>query len=324
MSGRGGGRQGFGQGRGGRSNAPGRNSGWKRCKLCGERGHTVGDCPQVTECSHCGSSEHTAKRCTFGARASERFLLCDSVEPHTPCFWRRFIVPLQRADAVAFNPADARVGRADVGLRCISSALFRSQGLRRNSQACVCFEASGHCLEVSGALARDLRPDDQALAFRVRSGAQAPDPETDPVAWSASELRGLEALARTKNKALKAALRGADGSRVVLMLLTEDGTPIKKVCMQMRQGPPLAGVVVVLGDDRGLPAEEADAMAMLAEKGGAEVQRVSLGGTTLLASHAIVILHHYLDEYVHRCKVSRPRDYGRPVTVGTEAKRSRQ
>jgi len=254
------------------------------------------------------------------------------MEPHTPCFWRRFIVPLQRADAVAFNPEDARVGRADVGLRCISSALFRSQGLRRNSQACICFEASGHCLEVSGALARDLRPDDQALAHRVRSGldvllkegSQAPDPEADPVAWSASELRGLEALARTKSKALKAALRSADGNRVVLMLLTEDGVPIKKVCTQMRQGPPLTGVVVLLGDDRGLPAEEANAMATLAEKGGAEVKRVSLGGTTLLASHAIVILHHYLDEYIHRCKVSRPRDYGRSPTVGTEAKRSRQ
>merc|ERR1719468_6909 len=127
-----------------------------------------------------------------------------------------------------------------------------------------------------------------------------------------------------KDKVLKSALRCADGNRVVLMLLTEDGMPIRKVCKQLGQGPPLAGVVVLLGDDRGLPAEEADAMARLAEKSGAEVQRVSLGGTTLLASHAIVILHHYLDEYIHRCKVPRPRDYGSSVTAGAAAKRSRQ
>lgn len=68
---------------------------------------------------------HTTKLCIFGAEPSERFLYCQSVRfqkrschlemprdfygtpgtpvvrPHLPCFWRRFVIPLQRADAEA-------------------------------------------------------------------------------------------------------------------------------------------------------------------------------------------------------------------------------
>ena len=51
-------------------------------------------------CKHCGQA-HGTRRCTFGARATERFLPCEGVRPHGFCFWRRFLVPLQRADALA-------------------------------------------------------------------------------------------------------------------------------------------------------------------------------------------------------------------------------
>ena len=54
-----------------------------------------------------------------------------------------------------FTAEDPRAaGRADVGLRCLSAALFRSQGVRHNTQVCLSFEQSGHTLEVSGALVR--------------------------------------------------------------------------------------------------------------------------------------------------------------------------
>lgn len=295
----------------------------------------MGDCPSIKECSHCGSSSHTAKRCTFGAQPDQRFLPCKSEEPRLPCFWRRFLVPLRRADAAAFDPADPRQGRADVGFRCTSAALCRSQGLRRNCQACLCFEASGHTLEISGALVRDLRPDEGCLGGRIRAGLDSllkegcgpPDPEQDPEGWSASSLRGFEAHARSREKALKAAVKGLcnggsgedDGaagaaaarpSRVAVLLLTEGGMPLAKACTQLRDGEPLAGVVTVVGDDRGLPEEECAALAAVAERVGGEVLRVSLGGTTLLASHAIVIVQHYLDERLHRCEVGRARDYG--------------
>lgn len=280
----------------------------------------------MTDCSHCGSASHTAKRCTFGADPSERFLPCASTLPAWPCFWRRFVVPLRRADAHAFDPQQTRLGRADVGLRCTSAALFRSQGLRRNSQAALCFEASGHSLEISGALVRDLRPDEAALAERVRLGLDAllkegmelPDPKEEPERWSASLLRGFEAHHRTTAKCLKAALKQAGGDaasdeaaprRVAALFLAADGTPIAEACRELQKGPRLTGVVAVVGDDRGILDEEYLALMCLAERKGAEVLRVSLGGTTLLASHTIVILHHYLDEYLHRCEVAQGREY---------------
>ena len=43
---------------------------------------------------------------------------------------------LQAKPRDRFTADDPRAcGRADVGLRCVSAALFRSQGLRRNTQA---------------------------------------------------------------------------------------------------------------------------------------------------------------------------------------------
>ncbi len=49
----------------------------------------------------------------------------------------------------------------------------------------------------------------------------------------------------------------------------------------------------------------------MADAAGAEVLRVSLGGHTVLASHAIVILQHYFDKTMHECDVSRQIDYSR-------------
>lgn len=312
-------------------------SSWKRCKLCGKKGHTMGDCPSVTECSHCGCTDHRAKRCTFGSKPSERFLPCVSLEPRWPCFWRRFLVPLRRASATEFDVENPRQGRADVGLRCTSATLCRSQGLRRNSQVCLSFEGSGHTLEISGALARDLRPDEACLATRLKAGLDAglrggdgpPDPEQDPEGWSASLLRGFEVHPRSTQKALVSMLKtsrsdaessGGGPPRVAVLLLTEDGIPMAKACSTLRQDdqPPLAGVVTVLGDDRGIPDDECRSLETIAEKHGAEVIRVSLGGTTLLASHAIVLVHHYLDERLHRCQVAQPRNYGHAALPGDE------
>lgn len=235
-------------------------------------------------------------------------------------------MPLQRADAKTFKVDDPREGRVDVGLRCISSGLFRSQGLRRNSQVCLEFEMSGHSIEVSGALVRGLRPDDRSMGSRLRASIDAfiegggpPDPEEDPVGWSASEFRGIEVRKRGLLKALRAAIRGAAlkgemtaacSPRVAVLILDPDGIPIAKACEGLAQREPLVGIIAIIGDDRGLEPESMQNLATAAESLGAEVIRVSLGSTTLLASHVIVLLHHYLDEMVHRCTNSEPRDYG--------------
>lgn len=159
-------------------------------------------------------------------------------------------------------------------------------------------------------------------------------------AWSTSELRGFEARSGTTLvKSLRAALKGggwrcpASGTahseaespkRVVVLVLAEDGLPVGKACAQLREGESLAGVVTVLGDDRGLSDDVLDTLEATAKQNGAEMVRVSLGGTTLLASHAIVILHHYLDEKLHRCEVKRPRDYNRDATSSAAQKRQKR
>eukprot|EP00913_Durusdinium_trenchii_P022716 g21333.t1 len=313
------------------------------CGRCGVRGHRSGpevagvasrsqqmcllrlsECPMshMDGCNHCGQAGHTTKFCTFGSKPLERFLFCEAVRPHLPCFWRRFLVPLQRADADAFKAEDPRTsGRADVGLRCLSAALFRSQGVRHNTQACLSFEKSGHTLEVSGALVRGLVPDEPHLAERVRlalNGEPMPDPSQEPEAWCTSPLRGMEARKRSTKAALKAgfssiavtpcdghaALRKADESpgRVVMLLLDADGEPIAEVLKQVRRGGAVQGLVVLVGDHRGFTGEDMEKYEKVALSSGADVIRASLGGTTLLGSHAIVILQHYLDEHMHRCE----------------------
>ncbi|CAJ1380534.1 unnamed protein product [Effrenium voratum] len=272
------------------------------CARCGQKTHRSSECPsQLEGCNYCGQVGHTTRRCTFGAKRSERFLFCEALRPRLGCFWRRFLVPLTRGDATTFQASAPRGGRVDVGLRCLSAGLFRSQGLRRNTQVCLSFEASGHVLEVSGALVRGLVPDEPRLAERVEaalaSERQLPDPKEDPEAWCTSPLRGMELRARSSQAALKAMLKAKEG-RIALLILDADGEPISQVLKQQRD---LQGLVVLVGDHRGLSAEMLSAYEEVARAAEVEVVRASLGRTTLLGSHAIVILQHYLDEHLHCC-----------------------
>ncbi|CAJ1348144.1 unnamed protein product, partial [Effrenium voratum] len=206
------------------------------CARCGQKTHRSSECPsQLEGCNYCGQVGHTTRRCTFGAKRSERFLFCEALRPRLGCFWRRFLVPLTRGDATTFLASAPRGGRVDVGLRCLSAGLFRSQGLRRNTQVCLSFEASGHVLEVSGALVRGLVPDEPRLAERVEAALaperQPPDPKEDPEAWCTSPLRGMQLRARSSQAALKAMLKAKEG-RIALLILDADGEPISQVLKQ--------------------------------------------------------------------------------------------
>lgn len=179
---------------------------------------------------------------------------------------------------------------------------------------------------VSGSLVRGLVPDERELALRVRKcldallfvNCEAPDPVKDPEGWCKSELRGIEARERSTLKALKAALQAKESrdlhrgyGRIIMIVLTAEGMPVAEACRQIRNGPALAGVVTVVGDHRGSTEEEVSAYCGVAHQVDAEVLQVSIGGDTLLASHAIVILTHYFDEMMHRCEVARQIDYSR-------------
>ena len=129
-------------------------------------------------------------------------------------------------------------------------------------------------------------------------------------AWSRSETRGLRSTAGDLLSAVRGAI-SASGAPPALLLLSENGRFIAEVCDEMRTQGASGGVVVLLGDDRGLePEEEREVLAEAAARGSA-VHRVSLGSNTLFASHAIVLVHHYLDRHVHDCVLRQPRAYVR-------------
>lgn len=149
----------------------------------------------------------------------------------------------------------------------------------------------------------------------------------DASRYSASDRRGFVRRAGTVQDSLREALQGREGKMAVLMLHAR-GQHIDDVCPRLaeivgsagidpapsgRFAPTKApanagGVVVVLGDDRGLMPEDEAMVARVAAEFDAPVIPVSLGPVVLFASHSIVLLNHYLDKLVHACAIRPPRD----------------
>eukprot|EP00929_Paragymnodinium_shiwhaense_P014555 TRINITY_DN12246_c0_g1_i4.p1 TRINITY_DN12246_c0_g1~~TRINITY_DN12246_c0_g1_i4.p1 ORF type:complete len:319 (+),score=55.54 TRINITY_DN12246_c0_g1_i4:120-1076(+) len=265
------------------------------CSVCSELGHIAANCPTQATCGHCQRFGHAANGCTFGAKPDERFLFCRREDGSSPCFPRYFLVPLQRASP-SFDVEKLRQGRVDVGLRCITAALFRSQSLRCNAQISLCFLGGGEAekartVQVNGALVRDLRPDERSMAERVRavSSSSSFSPEAEIKGelrtWSQVSTRGFYSfqagMVEAVQRLLTSPLGGDDAPRPTVLLLTKDGKPIETVIEKLTRaaeeeeeaapklrkdfakplpGPLAGGVLVLLGDDRGL--EEADELAI--------------------------------------------------------------
>lgn len=244
--------------------------------------------PVGETCGFCRKAGHRASHCTFGRLPSERVMLCPSTSPSAGCAPRLFVLPMRRC-ATDFDPATPRAGRVDVGLRCASSALFRSQGLRRNTQVALCFEgepaagsdpagprgggSSGYArtVTISGGLVRDLRPDELSLGQRLQAalrdphGGHAGACALDDAGYSASMLRGLECTPGGALETLVAALRayapragegeggGHGGPRrpPAVLVLDGAGEPVEAVCARLggANGAPAAGGVVVVVGD---------------------------------------------------------------------------
>ena len=158
-------------------------------------------------CSHCGRTGHMPRVCTFGLRDGEAFLRCPSTGPAQPCFPRLFVVPLRRA-VPSFDPAALRDGRVDVGVRCVSASLFRSQSIRQNTTTVLCFgnapggsagslDSGGgqRIVEVRGALVRNLRPDEHSLARRIRAVSDGPGAAAADAAVAAARSAAAAAAA---------------------------------------------------------------------------------------------------------------------------------
>jgi hypothetical protein len=111
----------------------------------------------------------------------------------------------------------------------------------------------------------------------------------------------------------------ADGAAPAVVVLSQSGQPIERLCESLASTPLPAGVVVVLGDDRGMSEEDEAAIQATVraiasshgslrhtrnrnpltrwERGctqaaarGSQLHRVCLGGDALFASHCIVLV----------------------------------
>jgi hypothetical protein len=136
---------------------------------------------------------------------------------------RRFVVPLHRA-APDFDLSDLPRGRVDVGCRCLGAALFRSQALRHNTEVRLCFggvgdgddgAGEGATVCVSGGLVRNLAPDEQTVARRLRCALAragcAPSDESAHAAVTANGAGGAAAASTIDPAAPSAGAAAAIG-----------------------------------------------------------------------------------------------------------------
>lgn len=190
---------------------------------------------------------------------------------------RRFVVLGSRAKSNAdfkLHALGDSGGRMDILVRCIRAALLVSGGVRRDTVLDLLLlgpDEAPLVLRLDGQSIRGLRPDEarnarmlqSALAARHKgSGAQmvAPGIMAAPM--------DLETLVRERG-----------GKRFIL---GRDGVDLRSVSWE-------GDATFVLGDDRGIPAEQQDRL----ERCGAAV--VSLGPVELHTEDAITVVHNELD-----------------------------
>jgi len=188
---------------------------------------------------------------------------------------RQFVVLGHDAPTTPDFPLDdlpGAAGRLDVLCRCVSSALFRSHGIREDVEV---FLVLGDEVTVR-VDARDLQymsPDERNVASLLQQALDAKDRaighrEAESTPGIHVSTRGFEAV--------------LDAVSGTVVELHEDGAPLTDV-------EPPADPTFVLSDHRDFTGEEA---ALLAD---ASDQRVRVGPEVLHADHAVTVAHNYLD-----------------------------
>lgn len=152
-------------------------------------------------------------------------------------------------------------GRIDVVCRIISSTFFLSNNFRKNTELCLLFKQSSKLLKIDGSIVRGINVDERAIAGvlkRIFTGKLYHGIYFTDIDW-------------------KKQLSGINGQ-----LLIEDGSNSKLDCQDCCD--------FILGDQRGYDSDDLDLL-----KNNSNINSVSLGSKSYLASDTITILHYLVD-----------------------------
>lgn len=180
---------------------------------------------------------------------------------------------------------DLAVGRVDLWARCVSAAIFCSHAVRKGVRVHLLLRPDAPDAPVTavccdGGAVRGLRPDERTIATALRRALRG---EGEGSGWS---VRSLDGAARVLRELVEPS---AGGVRRPLIALHEEGAQLGDALSALPQSAG-EGWVVACGDHLGFTeAEEVTLDALGAT-------RASLGAVPLLASHCIVIAHHFLDD----------------------------
>jgi tRNA (pseudouridine54-N1)-methyltransferase len=167
-------------------------------------------------------------------------------------------------------------GRMDEVCRCVSSALFLSGTLRRDSAIYCCLQgpkSPPKVVSFFGETIRGIRPDELSIARLIKQALH------EGLRLSLDEHAELTSGLGVAKRSFEAQLRELEGQLLYLHPRGEDirSLPLERDC------------VFVLGDQIGLPRKA----ELFLERLGA--RRVSVGPKVYHASHVITICHNEMD-----------------------------
>ncbi|MEM5800911.1 MAG: tRNA (pseudouridine(54)-N(1))-methyltransferase TrmY [Candidatus Aenigmatarchaeota archaeon] len=177
------------------------------------------------------------------------------------------------------NDLPGSAGRMDLVCRCISSALWISNDLRRDTRISVILEgppAPPKMLVFEGSSLKGVNPDERNIASHIRKALKL------GANLKLNEELEISPGIKVAKKSFESLIREKIGKMQVLYLHPK-GKDIRE--MEIEEN-----VAFILGDHIGIARKTEKLMERL------NVEKVSLGKTIYLASHAIVIVNYELDK----------------------------
>ncbi|MCD6482662.1 MAG: tRNA (pseudouridine(54)-N(1))-methyltransferase TrmY [Candidatus Aenigmarchaeota archaeon] len=199
---------------------------------------------------------------------------------------REFIVRARKARTDPFfnlNDLPGSGGRMDLVARCISSALFVSENLRKDTIVHVVLEGPSRpprIVTFYGETLRKVAPDERNIASHIKIALEKglnlkTGEEIDVSPGIKISKKSWESLIKEKQNECK------------LFYLHSKGERIGNIDLEKYDH-----VCFILGDHKGMPKKSEQLLKKL------NVERISLGRVTYFASHSITIAHYELDKRI--------------------------